>query len=369
MSTGARTSIRVTTEEHPGRVVRAWYELATGIQASPFVHPGWFRAWWKAFGRGRPVLLVARRGRELTGVLALERRRGLRSPTNWHTPEFGVLAEDQPTREALVDALFRHGASALTLDFIDAGGADHDTIRQRGAEHHLLERTLQRSPYLVLDGTWDEFFASLKSSHRRQLRRLRRRLEESGEVAFEVHDGHTNLDGLLRDGFRLESSGWKDRQGTAILSDAAITTFYRDVARWAADQGWLRLAFLTHDDRSIAFALGVDANGVTYGLKTGYDPAFRSLGPGRLLQADLIRHTFDVGQRRFEMVGTDDAYKLSWTNNVHVRLRIHGFAPGLAGFVRRRVIVDGRPLAKRGLEAVQHGTQRLRGARGGHEGA
>lgn len=369
MKAGGHKSIRVTIEERPGRVIREWSELATGVQASPFVHPGWFRAWWRAFGRGRPVLLVARRGQDLTGVVALQNSRGLRSPTNWHTPEFGVLAEDQPTREALVDSIFAHGASAVTLDFIDAGSIDHETIRRRGTDYRLLERTLQRSPYLTLDGTWDDFVATMKTSHRGELRRLRRRLEESGEVAFELHDGHDGLEELLLEGFRLESSGWKERAGTAIVSNPATIAFYRDVARWAAEHGWLRLAFLSHDGRAIAFSFGLDANGVSYGLKGGYDPEFRAMGPGTLLLADLISYAFEVGHRRFELVGTDDGYKRMWTKDVHSRLRIQGFGPGISGSIRRRAVVDGRPIAKRGLVAVRQGTKRLRDSLRGRESA
>ena len=38
-----------------------WEALADGTGASPFMHPGWFDAWWHAFGRGRLEIVALRR--------------------------------------------------------------------------------------------------------------------------------------------------------------------------------------------------------------------------------------------------------------------------------------------------------------------
>jgi CelD/BcsL family acetyltransferase involved in cellulose biosynthesis len=46
-----------------------WDALALRLGASPFSRPGWFRAWWGAFGRSAPRIGLLRRDGELTGVL------------------------------------------------------------------------------------------------------------------------------------------------------------------------------------------------------------------------------------------------------------------------------------------------------------
>ena len=76
-----------------------WDLLADRTGAQPFARPGWFAAWWAAFGTGDLVVVTARRHGRLTGVLPFRRRAGvLASPTNAHTPAFAVLAEDDATR-------------------------------------------------------------------------------------------------------------------------------------------------------------------------------------------------------------------------------------------------------------------------------
>src|SRR5215218_6273500 len=77
-----------------------WEELVDRTGAGPFSRPGWFEAFWEAFGHGRLEIAVLRRHGELAAVLPLVRRHGTRrSLTNWHTPEFEIPALDPPARQ------------------------------------------------------------------------------------------------------------------------------------------------------------------------------------------------------------------------------------------------------------------------------
>jgi CelD/BcsL family acetyltransferase involved in cellulose biosynthesis len=64
------------------------------------------------------------------------------------------------------------------------------------------------------------------------------------------------------------------------------------VAEWAAGQGWLRLWFLRLDGTPIAFAYGLEHDGVYFSLKVGFDPGYARFGPGIVLMQDRIRHAF-----------------------------------------------------------------------------
>ena len=91
--------------------------------------PGWFGAWLAAFG-GRGSILALRRGERLAAVLPLVRRAGaLRSATNWHTPLFGPVAEDDAALRELAQAALGERASRLDLAFIDPAGAATEAFR------------------------------------------------------------------------------------------------------------------------------------------------------------------------------------------------------------------------------------------------
>ena len=81
------------------RSPRSGRSSPTALTAEPWVHPGWVEPWWEAFGTGSLRILALRRDGRLVGVLPLMEDKGVvRSTSNWHTPEFGLLA----AREELV---------------------------------------------------------------------------------------------------------------------------------------------------------------------------------------------------------------------------------------------------------------------------
>jgi CelD/BcsL family acetyltransferase involved in cellulose biosynthesis len=163
----------------------------------------------------------------------------------------------------------------------------------------------------------------------------------------EVEDGRDRLDELLDEGFRVEGSGWKDAEGTSMRSQPRAERFYREVARWAAARGWLRLGFLRVEDRPVAFDYSLEVRGVHYFMKGGYDPLFARHSPGLLMRREMIRRAFQAGLRRYELLGEDEPWKLELTGLVHPRLRIQAFAPSPAGLAWWAAERMGRPAVRR----------------------
>ena len=169
--------------EPQDRLAREWESLAERVTASPFLYPGFVLAWQRAFGHGPLYLATARRDGELVAALPLMRRGAvLASPANWHTPQSGVLAEDVDAATALATLISRshvHAASRWRLWMEPTIGTLALRAATQRAGYRMLERTLMRSPYLDLLGGWAEFEAGMKSSTRKNLRRLRRRFRSA----------------------------------------------------------------------------------------------------------------------------------------------------------------------------------------------
>jgi CelD/BcsL family acetyltransferase involved in cellulose biosynthesis len=339
-----------------GPLAPEWEELVEQAETGPFSRPGWFEAWWRAFGRGRLEIAALRRGGELTAVLPLFRRLGMRrSLTNWHTPEFEVPAVDAAARSVLFGGLLADTRMPLALTLLTAGCQDATgfTAAARAARVAILEHTVERSPYVQIAGGWEDYLQALPRRMRSELRRRRRRLEERGELALDIATGDDGLDGLLDEGFAVETSGWKADAGTAILSRPDTLAFYTDVARWAAQRGSLRLAFLRLDGRPLAFHFTIEENGVAYQLKGGYDPAFREFAPGMLLIHDMLAWAFARGLHTYEFLGAEEDFKLGWTSGVRDRLAIQAFPRSPAGAAGWCAYAYARPAAKRARDLVR----------------
>lgn len=336
-----------------------WDDLADRSGAIPWVRPGWIRPWHDAFGTGSPELVALRRDDGALAALApLERRGGmLASPTNWHTPEFALLAEDDDARAGLVGALVGRRPRRLQLSFMppEGGGLGETRLEARSRRFRLVERVVERSPYIPVEGDWASYRASLSKGVRKDLDRRHRRLKEQGELAFQLLDGRESLDEYLDEGFRIEGSGWKTENGTAILSRPETTRFYTEVSRWAAERGWLRLSFLRLDDRPIAFELNLEVGRRFYVLKGGYDDEFRKYGPGLRTLEEIVRYCHDHQLESYEFLGSDEPYKLDWTSRTRDRMLLQAFSPTLPGLADYAAYAVGRPAAKRLLELRRRG--------------
>lgn len=334
----------------PDPIRRDWDELAERTGAAPFLQAGWIEAWHGAFGWGPLTVLAVRREGRVAGVLPVQARRGaLTSPTDWQTPLFGPVVEDRDAAEQLARGLLARTGRRADLWFLppDRPGVVECAAAAGLAGFGRIVRTITRAPYVPVEGPFEQYMGSLDRKFRKEIGRLRRRLEERGEARVVYEDGTERLDELLADGFRLEGSGWKERAGTAIRSDPAVEDFYRAIARWAVERGWLRLAFLRLDGRAIAFDFCLEHAGVFYVLKGGFETEERRLAPGTLLTRDGIERAFELGLSSYELLGQADDYKRSWTSHTRERLRFQAFPGTPAGFAEYAAWRYGRPLVKR----------------------
>src|SRR5947208_2194975 len=118
-----------------------------------------------------------------------------------------------------------------------------DGVRPRadGGTERLAE-----APIAAIAGEWDALadavaaapwadyrrtIAKRARSIEREIRRLGRRQGSVGVVDIR---GGPDLDRYIDIGFDLESSGWKRRDGTAIVSRRDTAAFYRELCHWAA---------------------------------------------------------------------------------------------------------------------------------------
>lgn len=335
----------------------AWDDLAQRTGAPPHLRPGYFHAWWRAFGTGRLDVLTAWRDNVLDGVVPLSRSvAALTSPTNWHTQGFEIVHGTTESLEAILGTALDCTRSHLTMSFVDpegpTAGALRDVARRRGFRYH--ERVLERSPVVDLRVGREAFRDGLRPSFKRELRRRRRRLEElAGPVHLVIHDGTTRLEELLSEGFRVEAAGWKGARGTAINADADTELFYREVARWAAPRGYLRLAFLRAGDRAAAFDFALEDRGAHWLAKTGYLPDAHAFAPGQLMREAMLDRAFAQGLTSYEFLGRDDRWKLEWTRQCRPMARVQAFSSGVGGRISHLAQVGARPVVKRARDRAR----------------
>jgi CelD/BcsL family acetyltransferase involved in cellulose biosynthesis len=348
--------IRVRAHEAIGPIEGAWDELATETRAIPFVRPQHVRLHRSAFGGGRLRVVTVQRDGELVAVLPLHVVRGSwRTVTNWHTPSNALLVRDEGALAALVRFLRERAPARTELRFLFAGdGRRLRAAVDRQAGFVLRERVLERSPYVQINGQEQAtYLARRRTRFLRDLRRRRRRLDEQGGIRVAVHDGRERFHPLLERGLAIEASGWKGAAGSAIAASTATRSYYTNLAAWARDHGWLRLAYLEVGGRAIAFDLGLEHDGRHHLIKTGYDPEWRVHAPGQLLRQSMLERAFAMGLETYEFGGDDDPYKLEWTEDVRIASAFDLHPTTLSGQASVQIQERLRPVARRALTGLR----------------
>ena len=351
-----------------GPLSEQWEALAERSNASPFSYPGWFSAWCRAFGVGDTHLVTLRRSGDLVGLAPLRKRGAcLASLANAHTPLYEWVGDEVNVAEEITQVLLSERPRRISVAMLDPSDPGSQAIiRTAAAEGYRIERRIvTAAPVVKVGGEWKSYEAGLRTKLLSELRRRQRRLQERGNLSLEVYDGTENLEGLLREGFRVEGSGWKGERGTSINSRVATRSFYTDVARWASEKGWLRLAFLRLDAAALAFDYSLERNGIHYLIKTGYEQGFRKFAPGMVMRHMMLERAFQHRLAAYDFLGEDYAWKREWSAAQQERMNVELFAPSLRGrmdHLRGRALEGAEDRSRRVLERVldEAGLERLR---------
>jgi len=203
----------------------------------------------------------------------------------------GDAAEDAAS--GLMQAARESGARALLLREVALDGATmkafYAVLRGEGLRARVLNWHLRAS----LDATRDAeelLREALSAKKLKELRRLRHRLAEHGEVRFDVARSPQDVTRALETFLTLEASGWKGQRGTALSQVEGDAAFIRRAMPDLAETGQSQIVTLFAGDIAIASGLVLRHQTRAFFFKIGVDERFAKFSPGVQLTLELTRH-------------------------------------------------------------------------------
>lgn len=325
----------------PAALLDRWEALVRAYgDRGLFLRPGWARTWWSVFGTGgRLHLTVLSRGDDVRGIVPC-----------WITPDgrltglanevyFDALVEAEDRPEVLrrflqaIDGLPWRRADLQYLSRLEPNTAAlQDVLRQTGRRFWTWDQAY--GPKVDLrTPTWDDLEAGFHSKLRNNLKKGRRRAEKEGTLSFEEARDPARLEAVLDEAFAVEGSGWKARDGTAIVLHPQKDAWYRGISRWAASEGILRVYLLRLNGRLIAFDLDFEVGRTVFALKTGFDEQVATrFSPGNLMRHEVIHRLYDTpGIDTYDFLGETFPWKLEWTPNTDTCTDVFLYPRGLGG--------------------------------------
>jgi len=290
-----------------------WQELAEATPlATPFQSWEWHSTWFRFFGKSKaPYLLAAYEGSDLIGLHPLARKRRawtvLRSsgvgPSDYLQPL------SRPGYERQVEEAFSEHLSTQT----QASLVDLHQLRDDLSQLTLAnEVALEQGTCLVLDlpKTYDEYLATLGKSLRYDVRKLDKSLFAQGRAKVKMVT-EENLGQGLDILFEQHKKRWRKR-GLPGAFLGKTQDFHHAWGRMAVQKGWLQLGILSLDGNPIGAIYGMAMGPTVFFYQAGFDPEHKSVSPGTLLVASLIRQAIEDGREHFDFLRGDEPYKRRW---------------------------------------------------------
>jgi CelD/BcsL family acetyltransferase involved in cellulose biosynthesis len=168
-------------------------------------------------------------------------------------------------------------ASGAALNGLN--GARRADIVHR-SERAMLKSTLDPEAY---------FTTHVRQKKRKELRRLRSRLDELGTVQFETltHDGPVGT--WITDFLALEASGWKGRSGSALNDSDHTRAFFTEALIGAHAAGKLEMLKLTLDGKLLAMLVNFLTPPGCFAFKIAFDEDYARFSPGVLIKIENLK--------------------------------------------------------------------------------
>lgn len=260
-------------------------------------------------------VVTAHHGDRLVAALPLERRWG----GHWETANEVSSAYHDPLihpdgAEETLEAVLRgiqlldRRFHSLTIQLLTPGSPWLDVVPRVAASAGLkAEKAFVTTDTVVSFGpTWEKYLESLPGHDRRELRRMMRKLEESGRSRFVVNTTEQAVMDRLPHTLELmiNDKGGKSRKTRWMYRDHLMRS-----APALARTGRLVLYELFIDNELAAGSIALTQNNQQWMFNGAFDPKFHQWAPGIVLWGMKFRHAISLGQTSMDLLRGLPPYK------------------------------------------------------------
>jgi len=316
-----------------------WHTLLLNSKASSiFLTHEWLAVYWRFFGAGRKLLVLAARDADdrLVGIapLCLRMIAPFRLPVLKRAELLGGPFTDvmdlllSPGREvevlrAILDSLTRQKVDLIDLAEIPESSPTRSALRllreERGVD--LKEETMGSLPYAPTRGAWLDYLHDRGTSTQRHYKYYTNRLSKRYRVDFAAHRDPDAIEREFQPFLDLYRKRFSEYP--ALISPV-YRSFREEIARHASKNGWMILFVMRLDEELVAAEWCFRWGGALLSYNACYDPDRSNEGITTVFQGNIIRFAFENGFEEYDFLRGEEGYKAHWSSGkrTHYRLRI-----------------------------------------------
>ena len=274
--------------------------------------------------------------------------------------DIDFIIDDSADKEQVVREIF----DALDLekgwDFLKLGRFSTDSanyfafnsVWARYPSWRIIWKKDDTKLYVPIEGTFDDYFHSLKKSFRESTAKHQKHLDKktlSYCFSDEIHSEKIReiIDEIID--LKVDKYGSEE----TMFNNSSTRPFFADFAEKAYSLGWLRISTMFINDENAAMLLGFQYKDKYYAVFTCYKPNYGNYSPGRMIEIRQIKRCFELGLREYDTLNGVIDYKFQYNVKARERHEVFLFRSGLKGRITRRLLLGVRmPERLRNIRAV-----------------
>lgn len=167
-----------------------------------------------------------------------------------------------------------------------------------------------------LPSNTETYIASLSKSKRYDVRNLDKSFSSGDDISIRYTSADlVSTEDLTHDlelFFNLHKLHWESKgEAGSFVRNPMLHNFYLKFIPLTVKKGWLRLAFLEHNEKPIAAQLGYSYNNIFYAIQEGFDPVALK-GSGNYLRMQVIDNCIGEGLQEYDFLGKHTFHKGRW---------------------------------------------------------
>jgi hypothetical protein len=283
-----------------------------------------------------PKILCAIEKNELVGIAPLRTtHKGLKGPfgyniieplTNGDTDYTGLIMADQ--REQCLYEFFIQLYSEKNWDlmyFSDLPQTSPTLILIKNAIN-IPKFEIEKGaicPFIEIPTSKEELLASLNKKLEKKLRKSLTKLErEHGRVELKNYYEIGSLEQTIQILINLHQKRWTTRGISGRFVNNKSRNITLQTAKYFAEKDWLRLYFLTINDKPVAVELNLEYKGKMYCHLKGFDINYYKYRVGSLLTLKVLEKCIEKGITEYDLMQGEDSYKFEWTNKFRQNINL-----------------------------------------------
>jgi CelD/BcsL family acetyltransferase involved in cellulose biosynthesis len=329
----------ITTDDELAALKTRWNELADG---EPMRSWNWLATWWKYYGptngggdrlTGRELRVVAvfddaeHQSGQLIGIAPWYLDRTIVKGNVLRPLGSGEVCTDHlslvcsPADATRVAAAVAEYLTVeddewdrLELPAVDVGDNAVDQLADElEGRECLVTRYPAGNTWIVdLPTSWDDYVKSLSQNNRRQVRRVHKRLIESGRSERHIATCADDFEPVWQVFVRLHQLRRKSLNEPGCFASRAFHDFHHEIALQLLAAGQLRMSWVDVDGSPIATEYQFVGRKTNYSYQSGIDPDRMNISPGHLANSFAVRRAIEEGRAHFDFLRGDEPYKAFW---------------------------------------------------------